>query len=342
MRIELILFLIVNITVFSQTITIPDPIFKAYLLKNKDINSNGDNEIQVNEALSFDGNMDCSGLQISDLVGIQEFKNLSSLSCSDNKLKNLDISLNSSLIELDCSYNQIETLNLLGNTLIENLSCSDNKLTNLEISNCNKLKRLDCKNNLLQLLDLEKNVKISWVSCESNPFECVSNVPLECRLIGGKRCERSLLNKVDVNATNLKNNGNRGDVIKLRKSGIPVNGIVKFTNGELKCVEGKIILEIFYYKNGNLKSRCQYKDGFQNGLQEFFYKNGNKKFASEIETKFIDKLESKKQKIVYTEFWSKKYFRNGQLKTDIVYKNGLISDKICYNKRGKCIKCKLF
>lgn len=321
MRIELIFFLLINIKVFSQTITIPDPIFKAYLLKNMDINTNGDFEIQVNEALSFDGNMDCSSLQITDLTGIQEFKNLSSLSCYDNQLKALDVSLNSALIELNCSYNQIETLNLLENTL---------------------LKRLDCKNNFLHLLDFEKNIKINWVSCESNPIECVSNVPLDCRLIGGKRCQNSLLNKVEANKTNFKNARERGSLIKLLKSGTPLNGIVKFTNGELQCVEGKIVLETFYFKNGNLKSRCEFKDGYQNGLQEFFYKNGTKKYISEIETKIIDNSGSKKQKIVYIEFWSKEYFRNGQLKTDMVYKNGLIFDKICYNKRGECIKCKLF
>ncbi|MFY7667444.1 MAG: hypothetical protein ACOVQG_01795 [Crocinitomicaceae bacterium] len=321
MRIELIFFLLINIKVFSQTITIPDPIFKAYLLKNMDINTNGDFEIQVNEALSFDGNMDCSSLQITDLTGIQEFKNLSSLSCYDNQLKALDVSLNSALIELNCSYNQIETLNLSENPL---------------------LKRLDCKNNFLHLLDLEKNIKINWVSCESNPIECVSNVPLDCRLIGGKRCQNSLLNKVDANKTNFKNARERGSLIKLQKSGTPLNGIVKFTNGELQCVEGKIVLETFYFKNGNLKSRCEFKDGYQNGLQEFFYKNGTKKYISEIETKIIDNSGSKKQKIVYIEFWSKEYFRNGQLKTDMVYKNGLIFDKICYNKRGECIKCKLF
>ena len=342
MRIIFWFFLFISINFYSQSITVSDSIFKLYLLKNKEINLNGDNEIQQNEANSFDGNIDCSGLQITDLSGIQEFKNLSSLSCYDNKLKALDVSLNKVLTDLDCSNNQIEALNLSYNPLIENLVCSDNKLTYLDISNCKKLKRLDCKNNLLQFLDLEKTVQISWVSCESNPFECVSMVPMECLLIGGKRCQNSLLNKVEANKTNFKNARERGSLIKLQKSGTPLNGIVKFTNGELQCVEGKIVLETFYFKNGNLKSRCEFKDGYQNGLQEFFYKNGTKKYISKIETKIIDNSGSKKQKNVYIQFWSKEYFRNGQLKTDIVYRNGLIFDKICYNKRGECIKCKLF
>ena len=45
---------------FGQNVNIPDANFKAYLVGNSLINTNGDNEIQVSEATIFNGTIDCS------------------------------------------------------------------------------------------------------------------------------------------------------------------------------------------------------------------------------------------------------------------------------------------
>ena len=40
---------------FGQNVNIPDANFKAYLVGNSAINTNGDSEIQVSEATAFNG-----------------------------------------------------------------------------------------------------------------------------------------------------------------------------------------------------------------------------------------------------------------------------------------------
>ena len=63
----------------AQNVSIPDANFKASLIGNKDINTNGDEEIQESEAVAFEGMINCSGLKIKDLTGIAAFSNITSL-----------------------------------------------------------------------------------------------------------------------------------------------------------------------------------------------------------------------------------------------------------------------
>ena len=52
----------------AQNVNIPDANFKAYLVGNTAINTNGDTEIQVSEAAAYSGQIDCSGLNFTDTV----------------------------------------------------------------------------------------------------------------------------------------------------------------------------------------------------------------------------------------------------------------------------------
>ena len=100
---------------YGQNVNIPDANFKAYLVGNTDINTNGDSEIQVSEANAFSGSIYCGELynpdfsedmSISDLTGIEEFTALTELDCSRNKLTSLDVSMNTALNYLRCEGNQ--------------------------------------------------------------------------------------------------------------------------------------------------------------------------------------------------------------------------------------------
>ena len=76
---------------FGQNVNIPDANFKAYLVGNSLINTNGDSEIQVSEATAFNGSISCSSLGISDLTGIEAFPIINELYCDSNQLTNLDV-----------------------------------------------------------------------------------------------------------------------------------------------------------------------------------------------------------------------------------------------------------
>ena len=102
---------------FGQ-VYIPDANFKAYLVGNTAINTNGDGEIQVSEANSFSGTIVCSNLNISDLTGIESFTVLTVLDCGINQLTSLDVSQNTALTSLSCYYNQITSLDLSNHTTL--------------------------------------------------------------------------------------------------------------------------------------------------------------------------------------------------------------------------------
>ena len=73
------------------------------------------------------------------------------LDCSYNNLTTLDVSHNVWLDTLECANNGMEKLNLGGSEL-EGLFCSDNNLTELDVSKNKYLQRLNCTNNKLRRL----------------------------------------------------------------------------------------------------------------------------------------------------------------------------------------------
>jgi len=120
---------------FGQNVNIPDANFKAYLVGNSLINTNGDTEIQVSEANSFNGNISCGGMNISNLTGIEDFTAIKSLNCSDNPLISLDVSQNLDLYCFICKNTLITILDLSNNPLL-GFNISDNpNLSNIELRN---------------------------------------------------------------------------------------------------------------------------------------------------------------------------------------------------------------
>jgi hypothetical protein len=112
---------------FGQNVNIPDANFKAYLVGNIDINTNGDSEIQVNEANAFSGAIDITLKDVSNLTGIEEFIALTQLNCGFNQLRSLDVSMNTALTKLLCSDNQLTSLDVSKNTALNKLLCGGNQ-----------------------------------------------------------------------------------------------------------------------------------------------------------------------------------------------------------------------
>ena len=159
---------------FGQNVNIPDAIFKAYLVGNTAINTNGDNFIQQSEAIIFDGTINCNNLNIYDLTGIEAFTALTSLMCYDNLLYSLDVSQNTALTTLNCEYNQLTSLDVSQNTALTYLKCSRNQLTNLDVSKITALNYLDCDGNKLTSLDVSQNTALYLLYCDGNKFDCDS------------------------------------------------------------------------------------------------------------------------------------------------------------------------
>ena len=171
-------------TIRAQNVNIPDSVFKAALVANAGINTNGDAEIQVSEATTYTGAINVSSMGISDLTGIEAFTALIHLNCDNNQLTSLNVSSNTALVnincrsnqlvilndsgctalvELDCSYNQLTSLNVSGNTALVNLYCFNNQLTSLNISSNTALVNLYCFNNQLTSLNVIGSTALTFL-----------------------------------------------------------------------------------------------------------------------------------------------------------------------------------
>ena len=199
-----------SINVFGQNVNIPDANFKAYLLGEPSINTNGDGEIQDREAYNFKGIMHLRETGISDLKGIEAFTALKGLDCSKNKitilnvtkntaliglkckgnqLRSLDVTKNTGLRELHCGGNQLTSLNLKKNKVLSNFYCQNNQLTYLDLKNNTGLTILSCSNNQLTSLDLKNNTVLVKFYCDGNKLNCINDLPTDCELTGSIRCK---------------------------------------------------------------------------------------------------------------------------------------------------------
>ncbi len=174
-----------NITSFDLVINdpnnvyIPDANFKSRLI-SLGVDSNFDNEIQITEAAAFTNDLDASYANISDLTGIEAFINVSVLRCNNNtNLTNLNVNNLSSLLFLDCSYNQLAVLNISNLVNLKTLRCLSNLLTNLDVQPLDQLEDLNCSLNQLSSINVDSLINLKTLNCSNNQITSLvlSNMP---------------------------------------------------------------------------------------------------------------------------------------------------------------------
>ena len=127
----------------AQIINFPDLAFKNALVNNSSINTNNDNEITVQEAAAFSGGLNVSNQGIYNLSGIEYFTALTSFICSSNCITNLNFSQNTNLVKLDCSFQYgcggtnppFFALDFSNNSSLTYLDCGGNDITSINLSN---------------------------------------------------------------------------------------------------------------------------------------------------------------------------------------------------------------
>lgn len=100
-------------------LVIPDSALKSYLVQNYDHDRDGEISIMEADAIT---QVNCSGLGISDLSGLEACANLE---------------------YLDCSGNSISAIDLPGLTKLTRMVCYDNVLTDINLSGCTSLTSLE-------------------------------------------------------------------------------------------------------------------------------------------------------------------------------------------------------
>ena len=158
----LLLKIVVSISVSGQTVNIPDNRFLKALIFNK-IDLNKNDSIEIIEALACDTLNVNTIFNIEDLKGIEAFKNLVYLDCSQNDLVKLDVSQNINLKKLSCSFNNIENLDISKNLELTHLDCAMNRFSSINVSKNSKLSILQCLYNRITTLDLSNNKELLYL-----------------------------------------------------------------------------------------------------------------------------------------------------------------------------------
>ena len=193
-------------TVHAQTVDIPDANFLNAIIE-EGVDVNGDGIIQVSEVTNI-SELDVSNHEITDITGINEFKNLVHFNCSQNSIDTIDLDL--PLLEtLDCNsnYNSLRVLKLESVPSLKKLNCylSANFLRVLDLNFVPNLEHLDCGATLFDTMLIANIPKLKYLKIDrhwSNLTELdLSQFPELDTLI----CDKNELASLDLNsAPNLR------------------------------------------------------------------------------------------------------------------------------------------
>ena len=187
-----LLFVLFVIGAKAQIVNIPDANFKSFLLNYfPRIDTNFDNEIDVNEAAAFNINpFYINNSSITDLTGIQAFTSIIDLNISQCAISNfnlagmpqldrltvnatplstLDLTALSGLTSINVNFNyQLTSLNVNGLVNLTSLVCDNNMLTVLDVSSLTNLTGLNCGYNNLTALNVNNLTNLTGFSCKMN------------------------------------------------------------------------------------------------------------------------------------------------------------------------------
>jgi hypothetical protein len=146
-----------------ETVDIPDPVFRRYLLANFD--ENGDEVLTVPEALSIHEIKVCTD-SITSLKGIEKMSHLIRLEALGS----------------DGYRGKLTQIDLSGNPLLEGLNVNDNFISNLDLSAVTYLKEVCFATNPLSSIDFSANPLIIRIYMNNIPLETLPDMmslPLE-------------------------------------------------------------------------------------------------------------------------------------------------------------------
>lgn len=108
------------------------------------------------------------GLQLKGDISFSKLTALETLNCSDNQLTSLDVSRCTALKKLWCYDSQLTSLDVSGCTALKYLDCFQNKLTSLDVSRCTALEELWCSDNQLTSLDVSGCTALDFVDADDS------------------------------------------------------------------------------------------------------------------------------------------------------------------------------
>lgn len=150
----------------DNPVNIQDEMFRRALI-HLGIDKDNNGIITQSEAEAA-SSLELTEWNISDLTGIDQFRNLDTLYCDYNNLSDIDLTKNIKLKFLCCCHNKLTSIDLTSNTSLTYLACGKNLLTSIDLSRNEALKELDCSENYLKELDISQNNGLVIIICTSN------------------------------------------------------------------------------------------------------------------------------------------------------------------------------
>lgn len=215
----------------AQNVNIPDANFKVALVADLSINTNGDGEISIAEAIAYHGSIYVANIGISDMTGIEAFPNITYLNCAQNNISNLDVSHNTVLTYLGCYNNHLTSLNVSYNTALQQLYCFSNSISILDVSYNSALRYLTCNNNNLSSLEISHNPALLSLYCGYNQLGTL-DVSFNTAMTW-LECNNNLLTYLNVSNNTALNELNCGvnSISNLNVSNNPVlHGLTCYSN----------------------------------------------------------------------------------------------------------------
>jgi len=171
----------------AQNISIPDANFKSKLVnaspnmyvavnaagQNMIVDVNHDGEIQQSEADAV-YELYLFGSSISSLSGISSFTNLTKLDCSNNQIQSLDVAALSNLKSLNCRVNGMQSLNMSGLALLEDVIFEWNAITSFAPTGLTNLRNIQGRNNNLTTLNLSLFPALVSLVCDNNQLTALN------------------------------------------------------------------------------------------------------------------------------------------------------------------------
>ena len=205
-------------------VTIPDANFKAKLVQNAEINTNGNTEIECTEAEAYTGAINVDNSQIADLTGIKAFANITSLSCNGVDTFNftsLDVSGLQALTTLSCTNNWFfsnlnvsnctalttftvdtatggtgQTINASGCTSLTGFTTGMWSDLSLNLSGCTALTALNMANRNVKALDITNCSALNTLDISHNQLTQLSLTG--CNALTGINCSYNSITALTV------------------------------------------------------------------------------------------------------------------------------------------------
>ena len=199
--------------------------------------------------------LNCENKGIKDVAGLEKLTKLVKLNLDNNDIKTINLESNTLLDNIQISFNLLDELNLSKNTVLKELNASNNNLKSIDLSNNNLLQVLNLWNNEISNISVTNLNQLTTLNLSTNSISAIdlkSNTLLEKLYISGNNLEDLDLSKnvalkeIDV-ALNKKDifdfsNNNNLQIITLSYNGA-LNG--DFTQlkalNKIELVDYKII-----------------------------------------------------------------------------------------------------